>query len=66
MLRVLGCCWNVIGWTPAADVLRREDCFYAILFERDAERAWIHANRFTIENIAEIVRENPLKIAPLR
>ena len=58
--------WKIVGWALAQDVAPREMCLYVILCERDGFRVWCHATDCIIEIIAEKVREDPSRIAPLR
>ena len=58
--------WKIVGWALAQDVAPREMCLYVILCERDGFRVWCHTSNYTIDLIAEKVREDPSRIAPLR
>jgi hypothetical protein len=60
-----GCSWKIVGWALAEDVAPREVCPYVILFEKEDKRVWLHCMHVTIEAIAERLRTNPSKVAPL-
>ncbi|HEY4511234.1 MAG TPA: hypothetical protein VJH55_00100 [Candidatus Paceibacterota bacterium] len=59
--------WRVIGWAYANDVAPRDMCKYVVLFRRreDGLEAWCHVTDYSIETIAEKVREDKTNIAPL-
>jgi hypothetical protein len=58
--------WKIIGWALANDVAPRDLCKYVILCEKNGEQIWCHCSNYTIELIAEKIRNEPSIVAPLR
>ena len=65
----LGGGWKVVGWAHAEGIWAKQCSDYLIMLELDdcgeKIRAWIHAACVTFMCMADIVKNQPYRIAPL-